>query len=116
VITKCKEIWGREFNFFPDLNLLRMELEYTFAFYAQVARTRVSKNSWHLDSKDEVFERLTNRVGDMSGLSMKTAEQWQNQNYGIGGHYVGKEYFEKMLPSKIFKNMQKFEMEDIIGF
>ena len=26
----------------------------------------------------------------MTGLNMKTAEDWQVQNYGIGGHYDGK--------------------------
>ena len=38
---------------------------------------------------DEVFDRLTKRVGDMSGLNMETSEIWQAQNYGIGGHYDG---------------------------
>lgn len=31
---------------------------------------------------------ITNRVADMSGLSMESAEGLQVVNYGIGGHYA----------------------------
>lgn len=55
----------------------------------QVANVRVAKYSWHADYAHLVFDTLTKRVGDMSGLNMKTAETWQTQNYGIGGHYDG---------------------------
>ncbi|CRK98253.1 CLUMA_CG011615, isoform A [Clunio marinus] len=54
---------------------------------AKVADIRVAKLSWQHDNNDKVFKRLTERVGDMSGLNMKTSEAWQTQNYGIGGHY-----------------------------
>lgn len=30
----------------------------------------------------------------MTGLNMETAELWQTQNYGIGGHYDGKLWHE----------------------
>lgn len=47
----------------------------------------MAKLSWANDGTHDVFRRMSERVGDMSGLSMKTAEVWQIQNYGIGGHY-----------------------------
>lgn len=53
---------------------------------------RVAKLSWHADEIHETFKRLSLRVGDMTGLNMKTAETWQAQNYGIGGHYDGKTF------------------------
>lgn len=55
----------------------------------KVDDVRTAKLSAHYDLSHKVFDTLTKRVGDMSGLNMKTAEMWQTQNYGIGGHYDG---------------------------
>ena len=57
---------------------------------SRVDKVRVAKLSWHQDKAHKIFERLSQRVGDMTGLNMNTAEDWQVQNYGIGGHYDGK--------------------------
>ncbi|XP_070498231.1 prolyl 4-hydroxylase subunit alpha-1-like [Chironomus tepperi] len=54
---------------------------------SMVSRVRVAKLSWPDDWKDKIFQTLTNRVNDMTGLEMKTSERWQIQNYGIGGFY-----------------------------
>lgn len=58
-------------------------------YFFKIDNVRVAKLSWATDSTHKVFKRLSDRVGDMSGLNMKTAEVWQIQNYGIGGHYKG---------------------------
>jgi prolyl 4-hydroxylase len=49
-----------------------------------VTDIRTAQLHWAKDQKHPVFERLTKRVADMTGLNMKTAEDWQIQNYGIG--------------------------------
>ncbi|CRK96752.1 CLUMA_CG010007, isoform A [Clunio marinus] len=50
--------------------------------------SRVAKLSWLPDEKDEIINRISQRVEDMTGLTMSTSEMLQVQNYGIGGHYV----------------------------
>ncbi|KAJ6642529.1 Prolyl 4-hydroxylase subunit alpha-1, partial [Pseudolycoriella hygida] len=54
-----------------------------------VTSRRVAQLSWHYQSEDEIFRKLTQRVEDMTALSLETAEPLQTQNYGIGGHYDG---------------------------
>lgn len=46
----------------------------------QISNVRVSKHSWHPDSSHKVFDTLTKRVADMTGLKMDTSEYWQTQN------------------------------------
>lgn len=48
---------------------------------------RIAKTAWLKDEDHEVIQKISNRIGDMTGLSMETAEQLQIGNYGIGGHY-----------------------------
>ena len=64
-------------------NLNRAEV-LTFNQTSRVSRVRVAQLSWPEDWKHKIFKTLNNRVNDMTGLSMKTAERWQIQNYGIG--------------------------------
>lgn len=52
-----------------------------------ISKVRTSKNCPQLDSDHEVFARVTQRVEDMTGLHKESAESFQTQNYGIGGHY-----------------------------
>ncbi|XP_076810458.1 prolyl 4-hydroxylase subunit alpha-1-like isoform X1 [Clavelina lepadiformis] len=47
---------------------------------------RISKNAWLPDS-DSVATRISQRISDVSGLSMETAELLQVANYGMGGQY-----------------------------
>lgn len=46
----------------------------------EVSNIRVSKHSWHPDTDHPVFDRLTKRIRDSTGLNMATAEHWQTQN------------------------------------
>ena len=48
------------------------------------SNARVAKLSWPEDWKHKILQTLTNRVNDMTGLNMASAETWQIQNYGIG--------------------------------
>lgn len=53
----------------------------------EVAAYRISKSAWLKDEEHEVIANMVQRVEDMTGLSMETAEELQVVNYGIGGHY-----------------------------
>lgn len=48
---------------------------------------RISKSAWLKDEEHPVIEQVVQRIKDMTGLSMETAEELQVANYGIGGHY-----------------------------
>ncbi|XP_051552834.1 prolyl 4-hydroxylase subunit alpha-1-like [Myxocyprinus asiaticus] len=51
-----------------------------------VSKIRVSQ-SVGLMEEDPVVARVSQRIADITGLSIKTAEPLQVQNYGIGGRY-----------------------------
>lgn len=53
----------------------------------EVATYRISKSAWLRDEEHEVIATVGRRLHDMTGLNMKTAEELQVVNYGIGGHY-----------------------------
>jgi prolyl 4-hydroxylase len=48
---------------------------------------RISKINWIDDKEHEVVKRISDRVGDMTGLSLVSAEQLQPQQYGLAGFY-----------------------------
>lgn len=50
---------------------------------------RISKSGWLSEDKDPLghVTRINNRLEDITGLTMSTAEELQVVNYGIGGHY-----------------------------
>jgi len=48
---------------------------------------RVSKSAWLKDEEDDVIKRVCQRITDVTGLSMDSAEDLQIANYGIGGQY-----------------------------
>jgi prolyl 4-hydroxylase len=51
------------------------------------SKNRIAKIKFIYDDENEVVDAVNLRVADFSGLSVKTAEALQMQNYGIGGHY-----------------------------
>ncbi|XP_059046367.1 prolyl 4-hydroxylase subunit alpha-2-like isoform X2 [Achroia grisella] len=51
------------------------------------ANYRISKSGWLRDEESDVVSKISQRVADITGLSMDTAEELQVVNYGIGGHY-----------------------------
>ncbi|CAB3223330.1 unnamed protein product [Arctia plantaginis] len=48
---------------------------------------RISKLAWLYDGDSDIIDRISQRVSDMTGLSVEYAEPLQLCNYGIGGHY-----------------------------
>ncbi|CAG9863081.1 unnamed protein product [Phyllotreta striolata] len=53
----------------------------------ETAQYRISKSAWLKEHEHKHIADISQRVEDMTGLSMKTAEELQVVNYGIGGHY-----------------------------
>ncbi|XP_048480619.1 prolyl 4-hydroxylase subunit alpha-1 [Plutella xylostella] len=51
------------------------------------AHYRISKSSWLKDEEHPIVERISRRVTHMTQLDMRSAEELQVVNYGIGGHY-----------------------------
>lgn len=67
---------------------------------------RTSKFAWFNDNDDELFPILTQRLEDMTGLTMSTSEEFQIMNYGIGGHYsTHKDYFDEPENLEGFKSL-----------
>ncbi|XP_048399189.1 prolyl 4-hydroxylase subunit alpha-2-like isoform X1 [Stegostoma tigrinum] len=52
-----------------------------------VANYRVSKSAWLDDDEDPVVNRVNQRIEDITGLEVDTAEFLQVANYGVGGQY-----------------------------
>lgn len=46
---------------------------------------RVSKSTWLLDHQHKSIKVISDRIADMTGLSMLSAESLHVVNYGIGG-------------------------------
>ena len=55
---------------------------------------------WLNDGDDQVIMNANKRVEAITGLQMKTAEELQISNYGIGGHY--EPHFDFARVSKMF--------------
>lgn len=59
-------------------------------FSLLVAINHISVFSGWLSIEDDpqgIVARIDQRIEDMTGMTMSTAEQLQVVNYGIGGHY-----------------------------
>ncbi|XP_071376512.1 prolyl 4-hydroxylase subunit alpha-1b isoform X2 [Centroberyx affinis] len=48
---------------------------------------RVSKSAWLTEYEDPMIEKINQRIEDLTGLEMDTAEELQVANYGVGGQY-----------------------------
>ncbi|XP_040034790.2 prolyl 4-hydroxylase subunit alpha-1b isoform X2 [Gasterosteus aculeatus] len=51
------------------------------------AQYRVSKSAWLTGYEDPLIDRINQRIEDLTGLEMDTAEELQVANYGVGGQY-----------------------------
>uniref|UniRef100_A0A7N6BXL1 procollagen-proline 4-dioxygenase n=1 Tax=Anabas testudineus TaxID=64144 RepID=A0A7N6BXL1_ANATE len=51
------------------------------------ANYRVSKSAWLDGEEDPVIARINQRIEDITGLTVDTAELLQVANYGVGGQY-----------------------------
>ncbi|XP_069045124.1 prolyl 4-hydroxylase subunit alpha-1 isoform X2 [Lepisosteus oculatus] len=51
------------------------------------AHYRVSKSAWLTAYEHPLIERVNQRIQDLTGLDVSTAEELQVANYGVGGQY-----------------------------
>ncbi|XP_058508107.1 prolyl 4-hydroxylase subunit alpha-1b isoform X4 [Solea solea] len=51
------------------------------------AQYRVSKSAWLTGDDDPMIDVINQRIEDVTGLEMDTAEELQVANYGVGGQY-----------------------------
>ncbi|XP_001867743.2 prolyl 4-hydroxylase subunit alpha-1 [Culex quinquefasciatus] len=71
----------------------------------EVANYRISKSAWLKDEEHSVVRTVGQRVEDMTGLTMTTAEELQVVNYGIGGHYEPHFDFARREEKNAFKSL-----------
>ncbi|XP_055031756.1 prolyl 4-hydroxylase subunit alpha-1a isoform X1 [Misgurnus anguillicaudatus] len=53
----------------------------------ETAHYRISKSAWLAAYEHPVVDRINQRIEDITGLDVKTAEELQVANYGVGGQY-----------------------------
>ncbi|XP_071759234.1 prolyl 4-hydroxylase subunit alpha-1-like isoform X1 [Centroberyx gerrardi] len=53
----------------------------------ETASYRISKSAWLTEYEDPLIETINQRIEDLTGLEMDTAEELQVANYGVGGQY-----------------------------
>ncbi|XP_056587806.1 prolyl 4-hydroxylase subunit alpha-2 isoform X1 [Triplophysa dalaica] len=70
-----------------------------------VAHYRVSKSAWLDGDDDPVVERVNQRIQDITGLSVDTAELLQVANYGVGGQYEPHYDFSRKDEPDAFKSL-----------
>ncbi|XP_066146817.1 prolyl 4-hydroxylase subunit alpha-1 isoform X1 [Euwallacea fornicatus] len=71
----------------------------------ETAQYRISKSAWLKEEEHKHIADVAQRVADMTGLSMSTAEELQVVNYGIGGHYDPHFDFARKEEKNAFKNL-----------
>ncbi|XP_030649302.1 prolyl 4-hydroxylase subunit alpha-2 [Chanos chanos] len=70
-----------------------------------VAHYRVSKSAWLEGEDDPVIERVNQRIEDVTGLTVETAELLQVANYGVGGQYEPHYDFSRKDEPDAFKRL-----------
>ncbi|XP_030012309.1 prolyl 4-hydroxylase subunit alpha-1b isoform X1 [Sphaeramia orbicularis] len=53
----------------------------------ETASYRISKSAWLTGYDDPMIDMINQRIEDLTGLEMDTAEELQVANYGVGGQY-----------------------------
>lgn len=71
----------------------------------ETAEYRVSKSAWLKDGDDPVIHNVNNRISDITGLSMATAEELQIANYGLGGQYEPHFDFARREETEAFRDL-----------
>ncbi|CAG9839196.1 unnamed protein product [Diabrotica balteata] len=71
----------------------------------EIAHYRISKSAWLKEHEHQHIADIAQRVEDMTGLSMATAEELQVVNYGIGGHYEPHFDFARKDEKNAFKSL-----------
>ncbi|KAM6969728.1 prolyl 4-hydroxylase subunit alpha-2-like [Aplochiton taeniatus] len=66
---------------------------------------RVSKSAWLEGEEDPVIDKVNQRIEDITGLTVKTAELLQVANYGVGGQYEPHFDFSRKDEPDAFKTL-----------
>ncbi|XP_019952957.1 prolyl 4-hydroxylase subunit alpha-2 isoform X2 [Paralichthys olivaceus] len=69
------------------------------------ANYRVSKSAWLEEEDDPVIFRVNQRIQDITGLAVDTAELLQVANYGVGGQYEPHYDFSRKDEPDAFKRL-----------
>uniref|UniRef100_A0A8C6PSQ0 procollagen-proline 4-dioxygenase n=1 Tax=Nothobranchius furzeri TaxID=105023 RepID=A0A8C6PSQ0_NOTFU len=69
------------------------------------ANYRVSKSAWLEGEEDVVIDRVNQRIEDITGLTVETAELLQVANYGVGGQYEPHFDFSRKDEPDAFKRL-----------
>ncbi|XP_044226283.1 prolyl 4-hydroxylase subunit alpha-2 isoform X3 [Thunnus albacares] len=69
------------------------------------ANYRVSKSAWLEGEEDPVIFRVNQRIEDITGLTVDTAELLQVANYGVGGQYEPHYDFSRKDEPDAFKRL-----------
>ncbi|XP_033995860.1 prolyl 4-hydroxylase subunit alpha-2 isoform X2 [Trematomus bernacchii] len=69
------------------------------------ANYRVSKSAWLEEEDDPVIARVNQRIEDITGLEVDTAELLQVANYGVGGQYEPHYDFSRKDEPDAFKRL-----------
>uniref|UniRef100_A0AAR2LEB9 procollagen-proline 4-dioxygenase n=1 Tax=Pygocentrus nattereri TaxID=42514 RepID=A0AAR2LEB9_PYGNA len=69
------------------------------------AHYRVSKSAWLEGDEDPVIDRVNQRIEDVTGLTVDTAELLQVANYGVGGQYEPHFDFSRKDEPDAFKSL-----------
>ncbi|XP_026797300.1 prolyl 4-hydroxylase subunit alpha-2 isoform X3 [Pangasianodon hypophthalmus] len=69
------------------------------------AHYRVSKSAWLEGYEDPVIAHVNQRIEDITGLTMDTAELLQVANYGVGGQYEPHYDFSRKDETEAFKSL-----------
>ena len=71
----------------------------------ETAKYRISKSAWLTNREHQVVHRISQRISDITGLDLSTAEELQVVNYGIGGHYEPHYDFARREEKEAFKSL-----------
>ncbi|CAL9685414.1 unnamed protein product [Knipowitschia caucasica] len=69
------------------------------------AQYRVSKSAWLEAEEDPIIARVNQRIQDVTGLTVETAELLQVANYGVGGQYEPHYDFSRKDEPDAFKRL-----------
>ncbi|XP_038638723.1 prolyl 4-hydroxylase subunit alpha-1-like isoform X2 [Scyliorhinus canicula] len=71
----------------------------------ETANYRISKSAWLSGYEDPVISRINQRIQDLTGLDVSTAEELQVANYGVGGQYEPHHDFARKDEPDAFKEL-----------
>ncbi|XP_061886695.1 prolyl 4-hydroxylase subunit alpha-1-like isoform X1 [Entelurus aequoreus] len=85
--------------------LTRSKVVDSQAGHSYEAGYRISENAWLGQHEHPVVNMMVQRIGDITGLDVSTAEQLQVANYGVGGQYEAHYDFNREDESDSFAEL-----------